>query len=355
MPFPVLTFEQIRSNLLRDLKNYRPDADVTTDSDFYVRATSVASAVEGLYQHQAWMVRQIFPDTADREYLYMHAAVRGLAVKQAVPARGSLRISGQPGAFVPEGVQARRADGALYRTTADDYIPLAGTGTFAAEAVVAGIVGNADDDTPVTLQVSPAGLDSAAKLLSMRGGVSQESDGALLARLLDLIRRPPAGGNRHDYRRWAMEVEGVSDAYVYPLRRGLGTVDVAIVSGEGLPSQDTINRVKDYIEDVRPVTAKGCLIVAPSLRYVDMVVRVSLRDTTIDQAREAIRQSLQAQFLQIAPGMTWVRSQSEALISNVAGVVDRAIAWPVSNIAPVVNGDIIEWLRLGVIQLELLP
>lgn len=352
MPFPVPAFSQIRGNLLRDIKNYRPDADVTTDSDFYVRATSVASAAEGLYQHQAWMVRQIFPDTADQEYLYMHAAVRGLSLKHAVPARGFLRIKGQAGTMVPEGLQAKRGDGMLYRVTASEPMPAAGIGLFGAEAVTAGETGNAADNAVATVQVAPAGLDSAATLQSMRGGVAQETDTELLARLLDLIRRPPAGGNRHDYRRWAMEVDGVSDALVYPLRRGVGTVDVAIVSGDGLPSQDTINRVRAYIDDVRPVTAKSFLVVAPNLRLVDQVVRASLRDISLEQGKAAIQRAFASQFANIAPGATWVRSQAEALVSNVSGVVDRAITSPASNVVPVVNGDVIEWLRLGSVTVE---
>lgn len=352
MPFLVPAFAQIRGNLLRDIKNYRPDADVAPDSDFYVRATSVASTVEGLYQHQSWMVRQIFPDTADREYLYMHAAVRGLSLKHAVPARGFLRIKGQAGTLVPEGLQARRSDGVMYRVIADANMPEAGTGLFAAQAIAAGEAGNAADNTPVTIQVAPSGLDAAATLQSMRGGVAQETDTELLARLLELIRRPPAGGNRHDYRRWAMEVEGVSGAFVYPLRRGLGTVDVAIVSGDGLPSQDTIDRVRAYIDEVRPVTARGCLVVAPTLRPVNLVVRASLSGVSLEQAKAAIQRAFVSQFSSIAPGAKWVRSQAEALVSNVAGVVDRSITSPASNVIPVVDADVIEWLRLGTVVVE---
>ncbi|WP_337050269.1 baseplate J/gp47 family protein, partial [Serratia fonticola] len=71
-------------------------------------------------------------------------------------------------------------------------------------------------------------------------GTDDESDKSLLARLLELIRRPPAGGNKYDYHRWAMDVPGVTAAYVYPLRRGLGTVDVVITSGNDLPSPATV-------------------------------------------------------------------------------------------------------------------
>lgn len=352
MAFPVLTLEQVRANLLRDIRNYRPDADVTPDSDFYVRATSVASAVEGLYQHQSWIVRQIFPDSADREYLYMHAAVRGLSLKHAVPARGYLQIKGKPGTLIAEGLQAKRGDGVLYRVRESGHIPESGSGLFAAEAADRGEIGNAVDHTPATLQMAPIGTDAAVTVQSMRGGLAQETDAQLLARLLDLIRRPPAGGNRHDYRRWAMEVEGVSDAFVYPLRRGLGTVDVAIVSAGGLPSQDTISRVKAHIEDQRPVTAKNCLVVAPDLRQVHLTVHAKLHGVTLEKAKADIAHVLASQFAGLTPGQPWVRSQAEALVSNVPGVQDRTIASPVANVVPVVSADVIEWLRVGRVTVE---
>ena len=112
----------------------------------------------------------------------------------------------------------------------------AGVATVAIAANVAGTAANLPAGSQATLMAAPAGVSSQVLLASMSGGVEAESDAELLARLLELIRRPPAGGNRYDYRRWALEVPGVSAAYVYPLRRGLGTVDVVVTSAGGLPS-----------------------------------------------------------------------------------------------------------------------
>lgn len=72
----------------------------------------------------------------------------------------------------------------------------------------------------------------------------EESDSDLLARLLDYIRRPPAGGNQYDYVKWAQEIANVKAAYCYPLAQGLGTVDLIIISdkdatGSELPSSYT--------------------------------------------------------------------------------------------------------------------
>lgn len=59
-----------------------------------------------------------------------------------------------------------------------------------------------------------------------------ETDAALLSRLLEYIRRPPAGGNRYDYIKWATAVDNVAQAWCYPLAQGLGTVDVVILANE---------------------------------------------------------------------------------------------------------------------------
>lgn len=86
-----------------------------------------------------------------------------------------------------------------------------------------------------------------------------ETDAAYLARLLDDIRRPPAGGNQYDYIKWALEVDGVANAYCIPLGHGLGTVDVIIladttITGSEIPSNSarisvttsvTANKLKD--------------------------------------------------------------------------------------------------------------
>lgn len=59
MPMPVLTMAEIRAKILRDIQNADPERDIGPDSDAFIRATSVASAAEGLYQYQAWAARQI--------------------------------------------------------------------------------------------------------------------------------------------------------------------------------------------------------------------------------------------------------------------------------------------------------
>lgn len=353
MPFTVPTFLDIRTALLRDIANLLPEADTGPDSDFFVRSSSVASAVEGLYQHQSWIVRQIFPDTADSEYLELHARVRGLSRKPAVSAAGLVRFTGMPGTTVPLG-QAFRTDSQLYVTTATGVLDSSGQIDLPASAQIAGTDGNLEPDTVVDLSAVPAGIDSQATIIEMTGGTAQETDAALLARLLELIRRPPAGGNKYDYRRWALEVPGVSAAYVYPLRRGLGTVDVVITADGDLPSMETIAAVQTHIDEMRPVTAKDCLVLAPTPLPVDILVKVSLTGLTLAQATQQIETLLGGYFGLLAPGETALRSRIEALISDMSGVVDRVLINPATNIIPTVDERLIEWPQLGAVEVQLL-
>lgn len=354
MPFIVPTFASIRDALLRDIQNQLPDADTGPDSDFFIRATSVASTVEGLYQHQAWITRQIFPDTADRDYLLLHARVRGLSPKPAVAASGQFRLTGTPAANGPPGLTIKLGDQS-YTTTQSTSLDANGTAVVTALASTAGTVGNAAANRVATLTAAPAGVSSQATVVSMTGGVDSESDGELLARLLDVIRRPPAGGNKYDYRRWALAVPGVSAAYVYPLRRGLGTVDVVITSANGLPSADTLAAVQTYIDDVRPVTAKGFLVLAPTLKPVNISVLVQLSGISLDDAKAAIEAALSGYFASLAPGEAAVKSRIEALISGTAGIGDRSVTQPAANVVAVVDAAKVEWLRLGTVTVGLMP
>jgi uncharacterized phage protein gp47/JayE len=60
--------------------------------------------------------------------------------------------------------------------------------------------------------------------------VAGETDAEFLARLLEDLRRPPAGGNKYDYVKWAKSLDGVAQAYCFPIAQGLGTGDLVIVA-----------------------------------------------------------------------------------------------------------------------------
>ena len=355
MPHLIPSVSDIRDAILRDIKNQLPNADTGPDSDFFVRASSVASAVRGVYQDQQWITRQIFPDTADHDFLLMHARLRNLTPKPATPAGGQALLTGTPGSPVASGLSFRYSNGQTGNTVTGGTLGHDGKLTVTVIATSSGTASNAPGGTPGTLLIAPPGVSSQITLTAMTGGTDEESDESLLARLLELIRRPPAGGNKYDYHRWAMEVPGVTAAYVYPLRRGLGTVDVVITSGNDLPSPATVTAAQAHIDDVRPVTAKNSLVVMPTPRNADFTMQVALAGITLADAKTQIQSTLVSYFTQLAPGDTAVLFQIGALISAIPGITDLKIILPAANVTPVVDEERVEWVRMGSLTVGLMP
>jgi len=345
--FIVPTLEEIRASILRDYQTYYPNADISEDSDAYARASSLAACAEGIYAHQKWLIKQFFPDTADTAFLEKHAGLRGLRRRNATYAAGKgATVSGNPDAVIAVGLQIKTEDGRFYETTESAAISADGTAVVAVRSLATGAAQNIKTATKGSFMAAPVGVSSDVVLNDVVGGTNKESDSSLLERLLNKIRRPAAGGNRYDYKDWALDVDGVEQAYVYPLRRGLGTVDIAITADNDVPNDDTVRRAQAYIDDERPVTAKESKVVKPDVTKVNFNIQVKISGVALNDIKTAIRNALTDYFNGLIPGDDLIVSQCEAVVSDLIGVVDRRFVAPNANRkADVINK--IEWFRLG--------
>lgn len=345
------TFEEIRQAILRDMVSLNPETDVSSDSDNYIRASSLASCATGQYAHQAWILKQFFPDTADTDFLERHCNLRGIRRKNATSASGTVIAHGIPQASIDADLQIKCGE-RLYTVLEKAYIKEDGTVVLSIRSLEPGAISNQHNKT-AQFMAAPVGVSSELVNLDVTGGTDVESDNSLLNRLLDLLRRPPAGGNQYDYKAWALSVDGVTSAYVYPLRRGLGTVDVVITSGDNVPSDDIVSKVQNYIDSVRPVTAKNSMVIKPDVTKVDIEVKVSLSGGAFDKAANDIKQALQEHFSALKPGDSVIASQLEAVISDVPSVTDRKMTLPMGNLVAETNKKI-EWFMLGEVDVGLL-
>lgn len=345
--FIVPTLEEIRASLLRDYQTYYPNADTSEDSDAYARASSLAACAEGIYAHQKWLIKQFFPDTADTAFLEKHAGLRGLRRRNATYAAGKgATISGNPDAVIAVGLQIKTEDGRFYETTESAVISASGSAVVAVRSLATGAAQNIKTATKGSFMAPPVGVSTDVVLNDVVGATNAESDSSLLERLLNKIRRPAAGGNKYDYKDWALEVDGVEQAYVYPLRRGLGTVDIAITADNGVPSDDTVRRAQEYIDQERPVTAKESKVVKPDVTKINFNIQVKISGVALNDIKIAISNALTDYFNGLIPGDDLIVSQCEAVVSDLIGVVDRRFIAPNANRkADVINK--IEWFRLG--------
>lgn len=357
MPYATPSFEDIRERMLRDVRNLDADAHTGPDSDNFIRSSATASAVEGIYDHQRWMARQIVPDTADTEYLELHAGLRGLVRKPATAAAGVVTLTGRTGAVVPQGTSFRDEQGVLYATTEGAIMaavadqggePEEGEVRISCAAVQSGALPDLEN-APVTLLDAPNGIRGKG-LVSLAGGTDAESDAALLQRVLFYLRNPPGGGNAADYRRWALEVPGVTEARVYPLRQGPGTVDIVIMGEEGIPDKDVVKACQTHIDEMRPVTARS-VVYAPLPLPVNVALRIrGGGGVTLETLRGQVKKCLASHFDLIQPGETLILSKLLAAVVELSGVADAVLVQPTAN----VPAEAMQWPRLGTVTLEAL-
>ncbi|KTT00110.1 tail protein [Pseudomonas oryzihabitans] len=353
MALTVPSFDAILSGMLRDIRNLNPEADIGTDSDNYVRAASFAAALEGFYQKLAWVYAQIFPDTAGDDEVIHEAALRGLTRKSAVAATGSVSLTGAAGVTLLAGSTLTHiASGLVFVTTTSVKLSSSGAATVAVQAQTTGTSANGLTGA-LRLTSPPLGMDPGATFVAATaGGEEQETVAALLARLLELMQSPPAGGADYDYERWAKEVDGIADALVLPLRRGGGTVDVVVTASNGVPSETVIAACQARIAEQCSVYA-DVLVFAPTVRTVNATAAVELAaGYKLADVQVAAQKAFSELLGALKPRQGLRRSQIEAMISNLAGVTDRAVTSPSGNIAAASDSAVVGWIRPGTITLS---
>jgi hypothetical protein len=101
------------------------------------------------------------------------------------------------------------------------------------------------------------------------GGNDEEGTEQLRARYLLRLREPPEGGADQDYEEWALEVPGVTRAWVYPHENGLGTVVVRFVrdldAGSIFPDVGEVAAVQAKLDAERPVTDEPTAVAPTNL------------------------------------------------------------------------------------------
>lgn len=339
MPFQRPTLQELIERVSTDIASRLPGVSKTLlrNSLAGVFARAEAGAVHSLYGYLDFIARQAIPDTAEDEYLIRWARIwLPAGRKPATYAQGvsAVQVTGSVGSTLPAGTYLVRSDGAQLYTEAD--VVLSGsTGLASVVADQPGVSGNTPAGTSLSLLVPVSGFQSSALVVApgIGGGVDIESLDSLRARLIRRIQQPPQGGSQADYETWALEVPGVTRAWVYPNTPELGAVTVIVASDDAanapIPDAATVEAARQYIEQRRPVTAE-VYVSAPTILEQD--ISAQLRPNTL-QTQAAALAELQDLFLRdSSPGGTIPISKIREAISIAAGVEDSAVLSPAGNV-----------------------
>jgi len=357
MPYDPPSVEDLRDDALQAYRNLVPGADVSPDSEIYARAMVAAAVASQVCYGVRYVEDQVFPDTADSANLERHAAIFEIERLEATTSTGTLELSGTPGTVVAAGLTALHADGTEFITTSGTTLDaITGLGTVDLDSVTTGTVANKSAGDDLEVQTPPVGVDATATVAAdCTGGTDEETDEALLARLLTRMRAGNAGGTATDYEQWASAVDGVLQADCLALRRGPGTVSVAVysagVGGVRTPANAALRAaVLAAIELVRPICAD---VDVPAVTEVTQAVTVSILEyeSGYDEAavRAAVEEAIEAHIYALETGGTLYRSRLGRAISLVDGVMDYDLTVPAANVTATVDSTTAEVLAPGAV------
>ena len=302
-------------------------------------ATVQGGALDGAYGFQAYAADQVMPDSADDDHLVRWANIWGVTPKGPTPAAGAIANSGSTDPTdCPAGTVLTRGDGMSYITTVD-AVSAGGVVSTSVQCQTAGSAGDCDPGVILTVDQPIPGVASAFTVSAdgLVDGNDAETPDELLARVLQRIQNPPMGGAQGDYVTWALQVAGVTRAWEYPLRGGLGTVGLTFVFDDResiLPTGDDVAAMQAYLTGPgrAPVTAQ---VLAFACTLLPVAFTIALQPAGNATVQAAVQAELADLFARSAePETTLLQSQYELAVGLAAGVTDFTVTAPAGDIVP---------------------
>lgn len=289
-----ITYEDI---LKRMLGRVPADLDKREGSVIYDALAPAAVEIQVMYIELDTILKEMFADTASREYLIKRAAERGITPKAATYAV----LKGEFNMDIPIGSRFN-LETLNYRAT--ERIEF---GVYRMECETIGAVGNTLFGTLVPIEYIK-GLTRAELTELLIPGDDEEDTEILRKRYFASLSSQAFGGNIADYREKVMAIAGVGGVKVFPAWDGGGTVKLVIITSEYKPpSAELAQNVKDAV-DPEPNQGKGY-----GLAPIGHVV-------TVEAAREAVI-SVQTSITYQA-GYDFARCEEE-ILSAVDGYLDE--------------------------------
>lgn len=361
MPYARKTLSQLETEAAQDIAGAQPGADpLLRYSNLGIMGKLQAAFAYLHYGYLDWISRMAVPFTAVGEYLYAWGGLKKVILKDATFATGAVTFTNcTVGLPIPAGTPLERGDNVSFHTTAAANVAGDGSVVLLAAADLAGSLSNTPAASVMTLGTAIPGMQSNGTVsTAFTGGNDIETPDNYRSRMLQRYQETPQGGANADYKRWALEVPGVTRAWVVSLGAGIGTVvvytmwDVTNAAGGGFPIGSdgvaaldaargivaTGNQltVANYIYGDnntarQPVTAL-VYSVAPIADVINFVINGIA--TVGADIKTQINAAIDGVFLEFgSPGGTIDLSDIEAAIAAIPGTRGFVITTPAGNIA----------------------
>lgn len=259
-----------------------------------------------------------FIETNFDTFLDKRVSEFGVYRKQGTKATGEVIVTGSDGTAISNGTLLIVND-LKYVVLNDVQLPI--ENILYVEALEVGERYNILTGTELKLIESNSNITNLVAHSDFKNGLDIETDEDLRKRFVKVVNNPSTSGNKAHYEEWALEVQGVGNAKVYPLWNGNGTVKVLITdSNNKQVTEDVINNCKYHIEECMPI---GCQLTVSTPTNLDVAVVASIElkyGYSVEEVKEEFNAAL-TNYLKNIEGEL-VYSKVYGILVNLAGIGD---------------------------------
>jgi uncharacterized phage protein gp47/JayE len=318
-----------------------------------------ASVDAGIY-HQLlgdldFLAKQIFPDTAEGEYLREHWSSK-VPPLYAITASGEITMTGTANKPIPSGVVFEAASGERYYLGNAYRIGSNGQAIVAGKAENPGQQGNlAAGEKLSVISAVPVGIDSEAVVSGngIIGGADAETDEEYLARVLAFLRNPSRYGKTGDFALWARDATAeVSAAWEYKNFGVFGAVLIQVIKGnqiDGVHPVDNLSEVRNYISQVAPPV----LFEVRTPKIISVNPSISLPSQEDSQANRELAEARMKAWMQLAtkPGVQITAGALRMAVIDGVTITDAAVKLSGDTVG-IISTTILEYPYIGEILWE---
>ena len=310
------TYEVIKQRIL---DNITLDIDKREGSILNTFASANAMSLAKAYIEMGDILSLGFIEDTFDTYLDKRVSEFGVYRKQGTKATGQIKVTGDEGTVISNGTTFLCND--LKFVMLNDVVIGEEDDICYVEAEEVGYEYNLSPNSIFTLTEPISGVKTLTNEIAFKNGVDIETDEELRKRFIKVVNNPSTSGNKNHYEEWALEVNGVGRAIVYPLWNGNGTVKVMIVGNDNKPVlEEVITNCKLHIEENMPI---GCqlTVITPTNLDITIVANIELKE---GYDKEEIKQEFEAKINEYLKTVTTELTYAKiyGLLANILGVED---------------------------------
>ena len=310
------TYEVIKQ---RTLDNISLDIDKREGSILNTLASANAMSLAKAYLDMSDIMSIGFIEDTFDNFLDKRLSEFGVYRKLGTKATGQIKVTGKEGTVISNVTFFLCND--LRFIMLNDVVIGEEDNICYVEAEEVGYKYNLSSGNAFALIDKIEGVESLINEEAFKNGVDIESDEDLRKRFVKIVNNPSTSGNKAHYEEWALEVDGVGRAVIYPLHAGNGTVKVMVIGNDNKPvSEDILENARLHIEENMPI---GCQLTVITPTNLNIVINSSIElkeGYELEEIKVEFEAKLNDYLKTVTNELTY--SKVYGLLANILGVED---------------------------------